>query len=168
MCSLTIAATPMASASPHRQQPGPSTQACLYKSCLYQAQNHPYIDQRDRNEDCTFAVPSEHTEHVRLASHNTSLDTEASTNRDVREGSMNRHSPSMAATTELTPMASPSTHSTTASPMVPSMIFSSRVMPPILSKRLAASLGASGVSLISGGEICSRERNSFKAVEERT
>jgi len=64
-------------------------------------------------------------------------------------------SPSMAATTELTPMASPVTHNTTAKPMVASMIRSSRLIGPIFSNRSAAALGASGVSLISGGDNCS-------------
>ena len=109
----------------------------------------------------------EHTEHVSLASRSASFDMEASRNRVVREGSVTSHSPSMAATTELTPMASPSTHSTTARPMVPSMIFSSRVMPPIFSKRLAASLGASGVSLISGGQICGwQQKEGFEDLQK--
>ena len=62
----------------------------------------------------------------------------------------------MAATTELTPMASPVTHSTTAKPMVASMIRSSRLMGPIFSNRSEAALGASGVSLTSGGHNCSQ------------
>ncbi len=52
-------------------------------------------------------------------------------------------------------MASPVTHNTTAKPMVASMMRSSRLIGPIFSNRSAAALGASGVSLISGGDNCS-------------
>lgn len=68
----------------------------------------------------------------------------------------------MAAVTELTPMASPSTHSTTAKPIVPSMIFSSLLMGPIFSNLSAAAFGASGVSLISGGLNCSQQQQQSK------
>lgn len=67
----------------------------------------------------------------------------------------------MAATTELTPIASPVTHSTTAKPIVASMICSSRLMGPIFFSRSAAAVGASGVSLISGGFSCSRIAKHF-------
>lgn len=62
--------------------------------------------------------------------------------------------PSIAATTELTPMASPVTQRTTAKAMVPSMIFSSLLMGPIFCSRSAAAAGACGVSFISGGHSC--------------
>ena len=60
----------------------------------------------------------------------------------------------MAATTELTPMASPVTQSTTAKAMVASIILSSRLIGPIFSSRSEAAAGALGVSLISGGHNC--------------
>mmetsp|Transcript_14037 Transcript_14037/g.42362 ORF Transcript_14037/g.42362 Transcript_14037/m.42362 type:complete len:237 (+) Transcript_14037:3050-3760(+) len=63
----------------------------------------------------------------------------------------NTDRPIMAATTALMPTASPATQRARAKPMVASMIFSSRLMAPILSSFSIACRGASGVSLISGG-----------------
>mmetsp|Transcript_1237 Transcript_1237/g.4013 ORF Transcript_1237/g.4013 Transcript_1237/m.4013 type:complete len:418 (-) Transcript_1237:1073-2326(-) len=61
--------------------------------------------------------------------------------------------PIIAVVTADTPMASPQTHKHTAAPMVPSMIFSSLPIGPMLSRRFVARAGASGVSLISGAKM---------------
>jgi len=64
----------------------------------------------------------------------------------------------MAAVTAGTPSLSPITQSTTAPSMVPSMMRSSRDMPPISASFALAARGASGVSVTSGRHTCAPRR----------